>query len=245
MTLEEITELTMIEAFDVIVDRIFDLAIIPDNETSYSLDRAEEKPFLERVFLNTRLNRPADEIFTAELEQYREELRVEEQARLDEMAAYQAEMAAAKAIRDAWLARVAALMLPAAAFRAGIDQPNAALTRRDIIATNDEALLSQLEVFTAELLAEQAPDPVALGTALVIRACNECIRIVVEFNIASGLTAAQKDSQLALYADAMEALRQWRPLKFKGIIESLATDEVLAPVALRDKLVTYLASEGL
>lgn len=248
MTIEEIELIELDqERLDILVARMFDLSIIPEDETAYTLDIDENMEFFDRIYFNKRLNAPDLARFEQELEEYRNELKQVEYERLSVIA--EAEREAQRLAREAYFARVEALNIRKALVELGEDVPNTAFKRIEIMNDDNEAELARLEAAYATVQAREAQEAAERQlketSKRVREICNRCTEIVIEYNLVSGLTSQQKDDQAATYAAAMEALRQWRPMKFKNAIEAMVVDPVLAPAALRDKLVAYLVSEGL
>ena len=249
MTIEEIDAIILDEeTLTIVVQRMFDLSIIPAGETAYTIDIDEDMIFFDRVYFNKRLNAPKLERFEKELEEYKQELRQVEYERLAEIA--KAEFEAEKIRRDAFVARIKALDFRAVLDELGEGVPNTAFKRKDLLSLpEDEIELQRLEaaqtVVDARKTQEATEKQIKEVSAKVMDICNECTRIAIAYNLVNELDPTKKDEQASTYNQAVEALRQWRPAKFKSIILAMAPNDVLAPVALRDKLIAYLESEGL
>lgn len=87
MTYEEINALTINDVFFQLLYRLVDFSEIPENEERYIfIEEPNYDDLYNSIIIHESLSMPDLSAFEAELLVYQEELRVEEQARLDEIA---------------------------------------------------------------------------------------------------------------------------------------------------------------
>lgn len=239
MTLEQINALTLEDTLDVILDRILDTSELPEGQKIYMLDQDESLPFYDRIIVHQLLVKPPLHNLQVELTQYKQELTVIEQARLDELARIQGLKDRFNALSD----------IRGAIAKLSLDIPNPSLELQRIIDENDEARLSALESAHADYLNElAASDAAELADKVaksLVETCLGCVELVMKFNISNGLTGAQKDLQATNYADVFGALRDWRPGKAKSLISASNPDGTLVTQGLKDDLLAYLTSRGI
>jgi hypothetical protein len=237
MTFEQIELITIEQYLGLLIGRILDLSQVPEGEPVYMLDQDEELDFYERIIVHQSLVKPPLENLEAELAQYKEELRVAEQARLDEIARV-------KDIKDRWSVITD--------IRGVIDAktwPNPAKLLEKIIKEDDQAELSNLEnlwsIYLVDKAAKDQEESRDQAIEHLFETIQGCIKMVALDNIARGLTSQQKDDQEAMYSNLFKALKDYRPAKFKSLLVEVVVDGTLVNQELKDNLLAYLASRGL
>lgn len=151
MTLIEIAALSLedeFRSFEIILNRLVDFTSIPQEEESYYY--SEGVSSYEKLELHSSLSKPSLDAFSAELEIYREELRVVEQARLDEVARQESLVSRWDAVRSRDMGNPAF-------YTVVNDQPNARKYMHDLIidkAREVEAddIMTQIEAKDIELV---------------------------------------------------------------------------------------------
>jgi hypothetical protein len=236
MTFEEITNLTIESTYVILLDRILDLSPVPNGEQFVSLHENEELDFYDRILLHPSLVKPSLQVLQAELASYKSELEAIEQARLDEIARVEGLTNRFNALVD----------VRGAITKAGLEIPNPAIELKRIITEDDTERLSLLESMDAAFQAEDVPKQqrkrLAQGLLALI---NGLVQIVIEHNLANGLTSAQKDQQKADNAELFQHLQDYRPAKFKQAVDAVVPDGVLVTQDMKDELLAFLAANGI
>lgn len=148
MNLQQIQNLTLEQCYYDLLLRLF-----PEGVPPFSLDEQEENFYNKLTFENSEL-KPTLEQMENQLSLYKAELQAAEEARLAEIARREAMQARLDAIKDSAMA----------CYKLGLVQDgfNFALIAKDIIDSNNETLLAQIEAkdaeFQAELLAQNQVD---------------------------------------------------------------------------------------
>jgi hypothetical protein len=237
MTLEQIEALSLEDVVAILLPRILDVSGIAPDENPFMIDLDESIDFYDRIIMHKSLVKPSVEAFNRELDQHKEELRVVEQARLDEVARVEDIMNRFSAISD----------IRATLIEAGLSITNPAKELARIIDEDDQVGLTALESAAASFDQKQ--------TAITLREsrraqgkaareiCLEVLDIIGGHNIENGTTGAALDSMTTTYADLLAALQNNRPMKAKSLILAVVPDGTLVTQAMKDDvLAAYLAA---
>jgi len=239
MTFEEITALTFESTYPTLINRVLDLSVVPSGEAPYSLHKNEELGLYERILFHPTLVKPSMEVFNAELADYKSELEAAEQARLDEIARVEDITNRFRALGN----------LRRAMEKADKNVPNPELLLKEIIETDDTQTLSALESYNIEAESEKAEkkakEQLKATARGLLSLINGLIEIVIENNLANGLTSAQKDQQKVDNAALFQHLQDYRPAKFKQAVDAVVPDGVLVTQDMKDELLAFLAVNGI
>jgi hypothetical protein len=240
MNFEQIDALTIEQTFSTLINRILDLSVVPNGEPVYQLDQDDSLPFYDRVIMNQALVKPPLSNIQAELVEYQNELRVVEQARLDEIARVEAIKVRWNAISD----------VRGALSEAGIsDVPNTAIELKRIIDENDEARLSLLESSAAawdvKVAAQAVKNSRKNAGKAARKVCEDVIDLIAGFNLERSLTTEQITQMQSTFADANALLKNNQPWGAKAAIEAITPDGTLVTQEMKDAALAEFAESGL
>lgn len=240
MTLQEIAALTLEETFDVLLPRVLDLSIVPSREQPYSLDLDDTKPFYDRIYWNSNLNAPPEQVFIDELAEYKVELSGYEQARLDEIARVDALKARFDALDSDILSSIGV---------AGYDSERIVLyndlDKARIIKLGDTASLDAIEASWAAIKLRYLRESRRKQGASARIICQTVLDIIGGHNIQNGTSGAELDNMTGLYGNILSALQQNRPLKAKSLITAVTPDGVFVTQEMKDEVLAAYTEAGL
>lgn len=239
MNFDEINQLTVEKTFPELLSRILNTSSIPEGEPLFMMDLDESKSFYDRIIVHQSLVKPPLSNLEAELTELKSEKTQAYQDYIDELARVEDIKTRFSAIKD-----------PHSVFaRLSKDIVNPALEMERIIKEKDEPALAQLESeFAAQQAerAEQATKDAKMAFAKgLVNTVHGCVEIIMKHNIDNGLSKTQKDQQASDYSDAFNALKDWRPGKFKSAITVLTPDGTLVTQELKDELLLFLSESGI
>ena len=234
MTFAEINNLTIEQTYLVLIPRILDLSVVPAGEPHVQLHENEELPFYERLLLHASLVKPSEQVFSNELDAYKQELTDAEQARLDEEARVNALQARFDALGD----------LRGAMGKLGKGDVNSKLEMKRIIEEDDTAALDALESADVDFQNDIEDRNANEQAKKILALINQCVKVVMKHNIKNQLSAAQKDQQKTDHAALFQHLADYRPGKFKSALDGVQPDGTIVKQDLKDELLALLASYG-
>lgn len=224
MTLEEISNLQFNESVAyILISRLFDVESLVDKEQPIyvvSYDNMEDS-FYDRLSLHSELTKPTLLTFQTELDLYKLELTVNENARLAELARVEDIKNRFNSIKG----------IHQVLSDAGNPMANAALELKRIIEQDDQAKLAEYEAIYVPIKEKQDRKERLQATAEIGRKdraiCEEVLSIIGGLNRQKTLTKEQIDSMVSSFASALNALTLNRPDSAKEAIQAIVPDEVL------------------
>lgn len=183
--------------------------------------------------MNQKLGKPTLDRINEEVEEYKSELAIAEQARIDEENRV-------KNIND----RFASIDFRGAVHKLGLDIPNSAIELKRILKEDDQAFLASLESanleFQNEMTASKNLNDKKSAGKKARMACENALDLVAGYNLERSLTAEQINSMESMLAAPVAYLRANRPSSAKEEIMNISPDEVLVTQEMKDAVLNEL-----
>lgn len=245
MTLTDINNLNFETSHMIALSRMLDYNLVPEGEPAITIDPDDTKTTYARIILHANLGiKPTKAAITNEIEVYKSELIVIEQARLDELARVQN-----------LIDRIAALDEPDYAHAVlNSSIPNAILHRKVTILKNANhaeaeanlVILEAKDVELASLKAAKEANMVKKKLGKIKRkVCEEILNLIAGNNSEANLSEAQIDSMETLYTDITTALRSSRAKKAKRLITEATPDGVFITESFKTLILQEFTEVGL
>jgi hypothetical protein len=224
MTLTEISNLALEDTWETLLSRLIVIDGELDGDLAWQLDEDVMLPFYERITVDTSLTKPTEQEMLDELEVYKSELTVVENERLR---------------RIDWQNRFDAIFdLRLVCSDLGINEPNLKVWIKNVIDSNDEQLLLDIEaqapisesslqrIYEVESKKDMGRD--------ARMCCEGVLDLIAGWNITRSLTKEDIDTLKTTFALIKEYLSDAQPWSAKAEIDLLTPDALVTQEMLDD-----------